>query len=71
MTPERVHDEPSDVAAEDGMVIVDGPNGVAVTLTPDAAVETSHRLLDGGLEAQGQFVKRKQADQDDGEGLPH
>lgn len=70
MTPERVHDEPSDVAAEDGMVIVDGPNGVAVTLTPSAAVETSHRLLDGGLEAQGQCVRQKAAEQGEGDRQP-
>ena len=59
MDPERVYDEPSDVAAEDGQVIVDGPDAVAVTLTPDAAVETSQRLLEGGLTAQGQLVQKR------------
>jgi hypothetical protein len=38
--------EPSQVVAEDGQVIVDGPDGVAVTLTPDAAEETARRLLE-------------------------
>ena len=51
---EKTQDRPSEVNAEDGQVIVDGPDGVAVTLTPDAAIETSHRLLDGGLTAEGQ-----------------
>ena len=52
----KTHDEPSEVAAEDGVVYVDGPDGVAVALTPEAAIETSHRLLDGGLSAHGQNV---------------
>src|SRR5205085_1107354 len=39
-----LHDEPSKVDAEEGEVIVDGPDGVAVSLTPEAAIETSHRL---------------------------
>ena len=50
----RVYDEPSRVDAEDGVVAVDGPDGVAVLMTPDAAEETSHRLLDKATEAQGQ-----------------
>ncbi|MBV9883786.1 MAG: hypothetical protein JO276_12330 [Sphingomonadaceae bacterium] len=68
MNPERAHDEPSEVAAEDGLVIVDGPNGVAVTLTPGDAVETSYRLLDGGLEAQGQIVRRGAPSEQSGDG---
>ena len=58
----QAHDRPSDVVAEDGEVIVDGPDGVAVALTPDAALETSHRLLIGGLAAQGQKDAQKQRD---------
>jgi hypothetical protein len=63
MEHDKVYSEPSEVAAEQGKVVVDGPDGVAVTITPDAAVETSHRLLESGLEAQGQWVnqERKQA----------
>ena len=52
----KTHNHPSDVAAEKGVVIVDGPDGVAVTFTPTAAVETSERLLEGGITAQGQRV---------------
>jgi hypothetical protein len=55
---DRVYDEPSEVKAEDGVVAVDGPDGVAVHLTPGAALETSDRLLDGAAEAQGQLVSR-------------
>ena len=54
MGHDRSYDEPSEVAAEGGEVVVDGPDGVAVTLTPDAAAETSQRLLIGAAKAQGQ-----------------
>jgi hypothetical protein len=53
------YDTPSDVTAEEGEVIVDGPDGVAVSLTPDAALETSDRLMKGGLTAQGQKVEAR------------
>lgn len=56
MNHEKTWDEPSEVAAEEGEVFVDGPDGVAVSLTPDAAVETSDRLLKGGLAARGQQI---------------
>ena len=63
MTHEQPYDTPSDVNAEAGEVIVDGPDGVAVSLTPDAALETSQRLLEAGLMAQGQRVNsRRKAD---------
>ena len=55
----RAHDEPSEVEAEDGDVLVDGPDGVAVTLTPEAAIETGERLFAGGIKAQGQRVERR------------
>ncbi|MDT9600272.1 hypothetical protein [Sphingosinicella rhizophila] len=52
----EIHDKPSEVGAEDGHVNVDGPDGVAVTMTPEAAAETSHRLLFGAAEARGQQI---------------
>ena len=42
-----------------GEVIVDGPDAVAVSLTPDAALETSDRLLKGRLEACGQQLEQE------------
>lgn len=56
MRHEKAYDEPSDVTADKGEVIVDGPDGVAVSLTPDAALETSERLLMSGLAARGQQI---------------
>ena len=54
MTDEPTYDEPSTVQAEDGVVTVDGPDGVDVKLTPEAAAETSDRLLEKSAEARGQ-----------------
>ena len=50
----KPHDTPSEVDAEEGEVLVDGPDGIAVSLTPEAASETSHRLLHGAAKARGQ-----------------
>ncbi len=60
----KLHDEASTVTAEHGQVLVDGPDGVAVSLTPDAAVETSDRLLDAAVEAQGQILIDAQAEKE-------
>ena len=53
---DTAHGDPGDVTAEDGEVMVDGPNGYALSFTPDAAAETSHRLLFGAAEARGQQI---------------
>ena len=59
MHENKTYEEPSKVLAKDGDVIVDGPDGVDVKLTPTAAVETSDRLLAAGTEAQGQRIRSK------------
>lgn len=41
-------------SAEDGFVILDGPNGVAVAMTPEAAEETGRRLIAAAQEAADQ-----------------
>ena len=51
---DKTHDEPSEVTAARGDVFVKGPDGVEVTFTPDAAAETSDRLLEGAVTAAGQ-----------------
>ncbi len=50
------YDEASDIVAESGEVQVDGPDGVSVSMTPQAAAETSDRLLKGATEAAGQRI---------------
>ena len=47
-------EDPSDVAAEEGKVIVEGPDGVAVTLTAQAAEETARRMMEAASEARRQ-----------------
>lgn len=54
MAPRSGYASPSDVSAEQGEVILEGPDGVAVTLTPDAAEETARRMLDAAAEARRQ-----------------
>ncbi len=46
--------EPGIASAEDGLVILDGPDGVAVTMTPDAASGTAESLLAAVDMARGQ-----------------
>lgn len=69
MTNEKreVYDEPSDVAAVDGCVTLDGPDAVDIAMTPEAAEETSDRLAEHAVKAAGQrrlknYPHRSQAD---------
>jgi hypothetical protein len=54
MTDKQVYEAPSSVTAEEGDVLVKGPDAVDVALTPEAAEETSNRLLEGSMKARGQ-----------------
>ena len=51
---DEIYREASEVEAVDGNVEVDGPDSVDVTLTPEAAEETSDRLLKEAARAAGQ-----------------
>lgn len=50
----EVYEEPSKVRAVDGRVEVAGPDAVDIALTPEAAEETSERLLGQAFKARGQ-----------------
>ena len=52
----KLHDEPSEVQADEGEVLVDGPNGVSVSLNHEAALENSDRLVEGAINAKGQLA---------------
>ena len=54
MTDKQIYEKPSTVTAEEGDVLVVGPDDVDIALTPDAAEETSNRLLEGSMKARGQ-----------------
>lgn len=54
MSVKKIYEQPSSVTAEEGDVLVKGPDNVDVGLTPEAAEETSNRLLEGSMKARGQ-----------------
>ena len=54
MQDKTIYDEPSEVDADEGVVLVEGPDNVRVRMTPDAAEETSERLNTGAMKARGQ-----------------
>ena len=54
MPDRKIYHQPSKVTAEDGDVLVLGPDDVHVAMDPDAAEETSNRLLEGSMTARGQ-----------------
>ena len=54
MVDSEVYDEPSEIGAVDGAVVMRGPDAVDIRLTPTAAEETSERLLNRAMKARGQ-----------------
>lgn len=58
---EEAYDEATKVTAKNGEVILDGPDGVDVKLTPGAAIDTSDNLMAGAVKAQGQRVRKDPA----------
>jgi len=45
-------EEPGIASAIEGVVVLDGPDGVAVTMTPDAAAQTADSLKSAAEEAR-------------------
>jgi len=45
---------PGIATAESGLVILDGPDGIAATMTPEAAEQTGLSLLQAAKDAQNQ-----------------
>lgn len=52
MSSTDIQDEPGLAFAEDGLVLLDGPAGVTLTLTPDAAERTGRSLIEAALAAR-------------------
>jgi hypothetical protein len=53
-SPHQPEDRAGIASAEGGFVMLDGPNGVAVAMTPEAAAQTGRRLIAAAEEAVGQ-----------------
>lgn len=54
MTKDKLYDEATDVTARDGEVMLDGPDGVDVRVTPEAAEQTADNLVEAAVIARGQ-----------------
>jgi hypothetical protein len=50
----RAETEPGIATAEDGFVLLDGPDGVALTMTPAAAAQTGRNLIAAAEQAAQQ-----------------
>lgn len=56
--PPQPQTEPGIASAEGGLVVLDGPAGIAVTLTADAATQTGRNLI-----AAAESARQQAADQ--------
>jgi hypothetical protein len=59
----KVSAEAARVDIEDHVIVVDGPGGAIMSLTPDAAAETAARLSNAVKKAAGEGAKRSPGDQ--------
>jgi hypothetical protein len=59
MSDKIIYDKASEVDSKEGVVAMEGPDDVDVKLTPDAAAETSDRLLIGSMKARGQQIQEE------------
>lgn len=60
--PTKAHDVPTTVTAEEGEVMLDGPDGLAVSFTPDAASKSAIAIAAAASEAQRQCGEVKTPD---------
>lgn len=47
----KPHETPAKVDRVDGEILVDGPDGMTTSLTPEAALQTAKRLEEKAVEA--------------------
>ena len=50
--PHVPQEQPGIASVEGGLVVLDGPDGVAVTMIPAAAEETGRRLIEAARQAR-------------------
>ncbi|MDV3456454.1 hypothetical protein RZN05_05620 [Sphingomonas sp. HF-S4] len=51
IAPQGPESEPGVATAEQGLVLLDGPDGVAISMTPEAAEGTGRSLIAAAAEA--------------------
>jgi hypothetical protein len=56
---QKAYDDATVTDAVDGEVVLRGPDGVAVSMTPEAAEETARRLLESSEEARRQRAQQQ------------
>ena len=54
MSDQKVYAEATKVSAKDGDVVLDGPDGIDLKMTPEAARKTSDDLMTESMKANGQ-----------------
>jgi hypothetical protein len=54
MTAKKAYDQPTNTDAVAGEVTLNGPDGVGLSMTPDAAEATAHRLIEAAAKARQQ-----------------
>ncbi|WEK46379.1 MAG: hypothetical protein P0Y56_15405 [Candidatus Andeanibacterium colombiense] len=54
--------KPGIASAEDGVVVLDGPNGLAVTMTAEAATGTGQSLIAAAQTAELQIGEKGETD---------
>jgi len=58
-SPPPPETEPGIATAEDGVVLLDGPDGVALTMTAAAARSTGESLIEAARRAEEQLAARR------------
>jgi hypothetical protein len=56
MPDDDTYDEATEVTGKDDQVILDGPDGVDVKVTPEAAEQTADNLIEGAVMARASAV---------------
>lgn len=57
-SPTEPFTDPGVATAEDGHVILEGPGGIAVTMTAEAAIVTGRSLVEAGEQARIPLERR-------------
>ena len=66
--PNKPYDRSTEATAEQGEVMLDGPDGLAVSLTPEAAARTAEAIRDAAEEAHRQREARSAPGEHEGRG---